>query len=490
MKHKARIVLLATVLFLSLMTAAAQAARGAERAGLLGAGAKNVQTKTLTAGPVPAVGKMLRVDPTQAQLTISAWEKNEVSAEATVEVGDSDPEFIKEFLDGTTLKLEAEAGGLVLRLRSPMNREREDTDLSRRIRDAVRSGHWNLSFAARIIVRVPASMSLDAGNSFGNVEVGGVTGRLNIRNESGQVRVVGCGGELKLENSFAEVRVVDFKGPIDVKNESGDVWAENIGGRADIRNSFQEVRFVKIGGPLTVTAESAAVIGSDVAGDCRITSSFQKIDVRGVRGRLEVNAESSPVTIRDVDGDAVIRSSFGDVSVTGVGGSLDVQAESAKITAVDVKKEATIKTSFEGVEARRIGGRLTVEAESSGVLAEDVGGAVSVRSSFSSVVLRRTSGPITVTAESSSVEIAEIKALPAGCVIDVQTSFRPIRITLPAGTEVQGTAKAGFGKVVSDIPVTLSDPGSLDGQVVSFGAGKGGVTLNLETSADITIKKQ
>jgi len=490
MNNRTWIALVTMVLFVSLAAAAAQAAPAAEREGLLGAGAKNVQTKNLTAGPVPAAGKTLRIDRTQAQMTISAWDKNEISAEATVEVGDSDPELIKEFLDNTTMKLEAEGGGFVLRLMSPMDWERGHTTIYKKIGQAVRSGRWNLSYAARIVVRVPASQSLDVSNSFGDIAVNGVTGRLKLRNESGQVRVEGGGGELALETSFADVRVANFKGAIDVRNESGAVSAENIGGRADIHTSFKDVRFAKIGGPLTVTAESAGVTGSDVAGDCRITSSFQKIEVRGIRGRLEVNGESAPVTVRDVDLDAVVGSSFGDIAVTGVGGSLEVRSESAKVTAADVKKDVAIRTSFKDVEARRIGGGLTVEAESSGVLAEDIGGAVSVRSSFSRVVLRRTSGSITVTAESAPVEIAEIKALPSGSVIDVKTSFGPIRITLPAGAEFQGTAKAGFGKVITDIPVTLTDSGSFEGQVVSFGTGKGGVTLRLETTADITIKKQ
>ncbi len=490
MKNKALTALPAAVFIVSLLAGAAQAAPGASPEGLLGPGAKNVQTKNLTAGPVPAAGKTLRIDSTMGHLTVTAWEKNEISAEATVEVGDSDAEFLKKFLAETTMTIEAEAGGLVLRLVSPMTRKWGQTDGSQRHRDAPWGGRRNLSFAARIAVRVPAKQSLDVSNSFGNLTVSGITGKLDLRDESGQVRVEGGGGELALANSFAEVRVTDFKGPIDVRSESGAVLVERIGGRADIRASFQEVRFAKIGGPLAVTAESALVAGSDVAGDCRISSSFQKIDVRGVRGRLEIKGESTPVTVRDVDLDVVIGSSFGDVSVTGVGGSVEVRSESAKVTVADVKKDAAIHTSFQAIEARRVGGGLKVEGESAAVLAEDIGGAVDVRSTFGAIVLRRTSGSIAIATESASVEIAEIKTLPAGSLVDVRTSFGPIRITLPAATEIQGMARAGFGKIVTDFPVTLADPSRLDGQVVNFGSGKGGVTLKLETTGDITVKKQ
>lgn len=488
MKNKAMIVLSTTALFIPLMTAAALAASGVERTALPGAGARYVQTKNLIAGSAAAPGKMLRVDRTQAQLTISAWEKNEVSVDATVEVSHSDPEFVKEFLDNTTMKLEAEAGGLVLRLTSPMDWDRGKTNFFKTIGDALRTGRWNLSYAARIEIRVPASQSLDVSNHFGNVSVSGVTGRLALRNESGEVRIEGCGGELKLENSFASVRVVDFGGPIDVRNESGEVRAERIAGRTDIRNSFKDVQFSKIGGPLAVISESAGIAGSDVAGDCRITSSFKTIDVRGVRGRLEVKGESSGVTVDDVSLDAVVESSFKPVKVTNVKGGLRLTSESAAVTAEDIGGDASIKSSFQSIAASRIRGHLTVDGESSAVMAEDIGGAVRVRNSFKNIVLRRTSGSITIAGESSSVNVEEIKALPPGSAIDIKTSFNPIQITLPAGIEVQGTAKTEFGKIITDIPVTLRDSGSAGGRAVSFGTGKGGVTLKLETSADITIR--
>ena len=90
----------------------------------------------------------------------------------------------------------------------------------------------------------------------------------------------------------------------------------------------------------------------------------------------------------------------------------------------------------------------------------------------------------------SPVDIEEIKALPLGSAIDIKTSFKPIQITLPAGIEVQGTARTEFGKIVTDIPVTLEDSGSAGGRSVTFRTGEGGLTLKLETTADITIRKK
>ncbi len=441
MNDKTIRILMTAAVAVFLATADARAASAAPSVTLLGRGAKNVQTKTLVAGRVAEPRKTLRVESAMGHLTVIAWDKNEVSAEAIVEAGDTDTAFLKKFLDETTLTLEPTAGGLVLRLATPL--DRGDRRVGR-----------SLSFAARLAVRVPAAQSLETANSFGNLTVTGITGRLDLRNESGKVRIEGCVGELSLENSFDEVRVADFKGPVEIRNESGAVRLERIGGKAEIRNSFGEVRFERIGGPLTVTAESSPVTGSGVAGDCRVTSSFAAIDVRGVEGALEVGGESAAVTV------------------------------------ADVKKDASLRSSFEAIEARRVGGRLTVAAESAGVLAEDIGGPSDIRTSFGDVVLRRAAGPITVAGESAGVEIEDVKCPPAGCLIDVRTSFRPIEVVLPAGAEVRGTAQAAFGRVLTDLPVTLLQSRELETQAVSFGEGAGGVTLQLRTNGDITVRKK
>ena len=138
---------------------------------------------------------------------------------------------------------------------------------------------------------------------------------------------------------------------------------------------------------------------------------------------------------------------------------------------------------------RRIGGGLTVKGESSSVLAEDIGGAIDIRNSFKNVVVRRSAGSIKVQAESSAVEIDEIKALPSGTVIEIRSTFNPITVTLPAGIEIQGTARSEFGTIRSDFPVLLKEPVGPGQKSVTFESGKPGVTLRLEGSADITIRK-
>ena len=221
-----------------------------------------------------------------------------------------------------------------------------------------------------------------------------------------------------------------------------------------------------------------------------IKSSFNPIEVRGVSGRLEVTGESSAVTIDGAGKDVVVTSSFNPVRVTNVKGGLRATCQSAAVTAERIDGDAWITTSFNAVEARRIRGGLSVKAESAGVLAEDVGGAIDIRNSFMNVVVRRSSGSITVRSESGGVVVGEIKALPAGAVIEIKNTFNPITLTLPAGTEIQGTAKTDFGKISSDFPVILKDGVGFEQKSVTFESAKPDVVVRLEGSEDITIRRE
>jgi len=174
--------------------------------------------------------------------------------------------------------------------------------------------------------------------------------------------------------------------------------------------------------------------------------------------------------------------------VTNVGGRLDVKSQSAKVTASDIKQGASIFSTFHAIEARRVGGDFKADGESSSVLAEDIAGGVDINNSFKSVVLRQTSGSIRVRGESSSVEVSRIKNLPDGSVIDIRTTFKPILISFPAAAELKLTARTDFGKILSDFPVYLEDTD--EKKQIRLETGKGGVTVTLETSAGITIKKE
>jgi len=80
---------------------------------------KNVKSRAFTKSVTSAPGKTLYVERTRGDLSIIGTEQNEISVKAIVEVGDTDEEFLEEFLGRSELILEPYRQGFRLALVTP-----------------------------------------------------------------------------------------------------------------------------------------------------------------------------------------------------------------------------------------------------------------------------------------------------------------------------------------------------------------------------------
>jgi DUF4097 and DUF4098 domain-containing protein YvlB len=437
---------------------------------------KYVETRTLTGKIETGAGKALAIDTSEAQVTVTGWSGNEVVVEAKIEVGSDNPEVVRESLEATELLVEPEGGGGRIRLRSPFDEDPKDRSkgLSEALRKYFRQRRINFSYSAWLDIKVPESQSLDIKNAFGDVTVKGVTGRHELKNESGEVKVETCGGAMRLENSFANVLITDFKGEVDVRNESGEVNIKGITGRADVRNSFNRVTFERVGGDLTVKSESGSVRGTDVGGFCRIESSFEEVDVRNVTGNLDIKGESLEVTAAAVKGNVTIESSFAPVKVTNIGGALRITAESSAIAVDEIGRDALLRTSFAKIEASRVHGPVTVDCESGPVSLREVDGDAVITSSFGDVSATMVKGSLDVKSESSKVSATDI-----GRAVSITSSFETIEVRR-CGGDVKIKAESS--------PVLVEDPGGAVDVSNSFGyvilrGTRGSVLVRSESSS-------
>ena len=97
---------------------------------------RNVKSKVFTESVKSAPGKTLYVERTRGDLTIVGTEQNEISVKAIVEVGDTDEEFLEEFLERSELILEPYRQGFRLALVTPREEmyKKERSDFARFLR--------------------------------------------------------------------------------------------------------------------------------------------------------------------------------------------------------------------------------------------------------------------------------------------------------------------------------------------------------------------
>ena len=84
--------------------------------------------------------------------------------------------------------------------------------------------------------------------------------------------------------------------------------------------------------------------------------------------------------------------------------------------------------------------------------------------------------------------LSRIRPVKTCSPVSIQTSFAPLKVSLPEGIGYNVTAKTSFGKVTSDLPLSIS--GTVSGDALSGKIAGGGCELLLNNSnGDIEILK-
>jgi DUF4097 and DUF4098 domain-containing protein YvlB len=88
-------------------------------------------------------------------------------------------------------------------------------------------------------------------------------------------------------------------------------------------------------------------------------------------------------------------------------------------------------------------------------------GFANVRTSFSPVILDDVGGSIDVDNQNGLVELTGLRGKGAGAqcnAIVAKTAFGPIRIQLPNDASYAVSARTSFGRITSDLPLTMEGP--------------------------------
>ncbi len=255
----------------------------------------------------------------------------------------------------------------------------------------------------------------------------------------GQVRLTGTHGDADLQSNAGEVRAADlvggdFKlqsdfGPVTLENSTGhDVWAKsNSGAIALVR--------VEAEGVVTLDTDFGAVsFEHGRAGSLVATTNSGKVDLLTltIAGSLQAQSDFGPVSLRDVTAEGYdLKSNNGSLSLDGARGAV------------------TAHTDFGSVEVTN---------------AEDV--TLDLQSQNGSITFAGTlgDGPHTV-----------------------KSDFGAIRLALPASTALNLDLSTDFGKIRSDLPITIT--GSPDEKHWQGTINGGGARLTAETNnGDITLE--
>lgn len=458
-------------------------------------------------------GQKLQIRHRLGQVRVSVGDSDHITFHADIRVSAEEEESARRFADAIKFDVQESAASLGIATEYP---EQKSSFWSRLFSEDV-------SYSADLEISMPETMPLEIENAFGAVRVTGLkadadvatnhgplefskgVGTIKLRNAFGSIDLTDQTGDAAIVDTNAPVTVVDVRGNLTLENRFGDVEVRTIGKTADIRNSngtvtltdvgertgvinaFGPVKASEIKGPLQVTNQNGTIEVRTAAAGAELTTTFGTISASDVTGRLECRGGNGALELSRIAGSVQVSNSFGPVTLTDVQGNLDVESRNGSISVKGVGGPAHLETTFGSIKAEQIRGDLTALNANGGVEGLGIDGSADVRTRFGGVTLRGVGGAITVDNNNGSVVVEDLSA--SRCVpITLQTTFAPMKITLPSNGTYNLEAHTSFGKIRSGFPVTVkgvTGENSLVGTI-----GKGGCRLELTNqNGSIDIEK-
>ncbi len=270
---------------------------------------------------------------------------------------------------------------------------------------------------------------------------------------AGEVNISDINGSAGITNSFGDVTVRNIRGKLTVDTKSGkvdaaliDAGSENI----ELSSGFGEVSLEKASGKdirLDSNSGILKVTNVNASGDVEMSTDFG--DTRfdsGSANRLHVDTNSGKVTLSalDLSGDLTAKSDFGEISI-----------EKVKATSYDL------------------------QTNSGSITADGVLGKVKAHSGYGSVTVKNATGvSLDLSTQSGSVVF---EGSLGGGPHTVHSDFGAINLTLPADSALNVDLTTNFGTIKSDIPITVILSGDIKKDHQTGTMNDGGDQLTVET---------
>jgi hypothetical protein len=169
---------------------------------------------------------------------------------------------------------------------------------------------WGSNYAyIDVVVRMPATLALEARDSSGDIDFDGIGGNVQLTDSSGDIELDDLGGNATVADTSGDIELRGLAGTFTVSSDSsGDIRITRVKGDALVReDSSGDIDFDDVAGSASVGRDSSgdisfhgigkdASVGADGSGDVRATD---------VRGNFTVDRKSGGhdgIRYSDIDG--------------------------------------------------------------------------------------------------------------------------------------------------------------------------------------------
>ena len=288
---------------------------------------------------------------------------------------------------------------------------------------------------------------------------------------------------------------VDFTVPIetkvDVDASIGEINVSNIQGDVLLGNDFGDITVDKVDGALELDTNSGQIELTAVkagTGDVDIFSGFGSINLEQVSGaNVKIESNSGGLDLENVRAtkDISLSTDFGNVKFkTGTTGTLEVttNSDSITLTSVTVNGTLTLKDDFGDITLEQVkASSYDVETNSGSINVDGVKGSVRAHTGFGNIDIKNAEG-VTLDLDTNSGSIDFSGSLGEGPHV-VHSDFGDIELNIPADSTLNIDFETQFGRITSEIPITVTLTGEIKQDQQSGTMNGGGAGLKVDTNS-------
>jgi len=273
----------------------------------------------------------------------------------------------------------------------------------------------------------------------------------------------------KSVNFNNRINTVDFIITVPTKTEvtidtNGDVSVSDVEGNADLTTDFGSLNVENITGSLSMDTNNGDIQAKsvDASGkDIKVDSSFGDVTIEQITGRdvtvTSTNGKLNLINVR-ATGEVYTKSSFGDITIDN-GSSTSVQLESTNgkvnVTKFDVKEGLEIKNSFGDIRLTDVtASSYDLNGNNGDLTIDGVSGKLKAHTQFGDIDIINASSVI-LDLDTNNGSIDFNGSLGEGP-HTVKSEFGSVDLTLPSDAKLDVDLSTEFGKIKSDLPVTLT----------------------------------
>lgn len=197
---------------------------------------------------------------------------------------------------------------------SPLELIRQGDSILLRTNQEKVSGERRVSVDLEVLI--PKTVHIEARGRYGDFDITGITGNVDITSDNAGVRLQNIGGNVRIETRRSDiVRAVAVKGSVELRGKGQDLELDGIGGPVTITAAyFGDVELRNLARPFRLDCDRNGTLQIEferLTGEARMD--LRNFSGSGIVGPVRLNAKSLDVQLGDVTQSLTVSLDRGDI---------------------------------------------------------------------------------------------------------------------------------------------------------------------------------